>query len=268
MMNEIQDIFKEVNKEINGLVSRYEKDLELAKKIQKALLPKKFPEISGIRFQHKYLSGLKSGGDYFDIFEFKDKNYLGILMSDSTGYGVSSMFVNQLMKMTNLLVHQPMTMTSEVIQKICSELQKTMKSNEDLSVFFGVLDRRTLRLRYTGFGSISFFYTGFNDKQIKDHISDHNPCTMESKKEFEEMTLSIRPGKKIILSTDGFKECARSGNYEKILKNVDEKDTQDFVNDLTYEVKSQFTEEDDLPNQDCSVVIMEFEEKILRLAKG
>lgn len=95
------------SKEILTQNQMMERDLLLAAGIQTAMLPKKG--------ENKFISTLylplhKVGGDFFDFMYFKDKNKIGIFISDVAGHGVASAFITAIIKST---LHK---MTEEILE--------------------------------------------------------------------------------------------------------------------------------------------------------
>ncbi|MCC7335121.1 MAG: SpoIIE family protein phosphatase [Pirellulaceae bacterium] len=68
---------------------RVEQDLELARNVQRAFLPARYPDTSGYDFYHFYLPADQIGGDYYDYIELSDGR-LAILVADVVGHGVAA----------------------------------------------------------------------------------------------------------------------------------------------------------------------------------
>lgn len=64
-----------------------ERDLELAKQVQKSFLPKKFPSAGGYEFFAHYESAQEVGGDYYDFIPLPN-NKVGVMIGDVAGKGV------------------------------------------------------------------------------------------------------------------------------------------------------------------------------------
>jgi len=69
---------------------RINRDLELARTIQRSFLPEKFPEVPGYEFHALYESAYQVGGDYYDFVPLRDRNKLGIALGDVAGKGVAA----------------------------------------------------------------------------------------------------------------------------------------------------------------------------------
>ena len=91
--------YSSTHKEIANLLEEISEDIQRAKKVQKAIIPEKFPKIQGIDVKHRYMSGMKSGSEYLDFFQFENAPYVGVLMSDCSAYGLSSAFVSVIVKL-------------------------------------------------------------------------------------------------------------------------------------------------------------------------
>ena len=74
-----------------------EEDLELARLVQKQLLPERMPSVPGLAVHAVYLPVEKVGGDYYDFIQ--DGNALGIMLADVSGHGIASAFLSSIIKM-------------------------------------------------------------------------------------------------------------------------------------------------------------------------
>ena len=66
-----------------------EQDLDLAKRVQQAFLPAKYPDMPGFSFYHFYQPAQQIGGDYFDYIPLPDQR-VAIVVADVVGHGVSA----------------------------------------------------------------------------------------------------------------------------------------------------------------------------------
>ena len=102
-MKEMQDALAEERNRLKATTEELEKknavlqaDLQLAREIQEALLPRDYPTFPGfgvsgqnaLSFAHCYLPAAAVGGDFFDIFPLS-KTRAGILVCDVMGHGLA-----------------------------------------------------------------------------------------------------------------------------------------------------------------------------------
>ncbi len=69
-----------------------QRDLELAHKVQRGLLPAAHPRVPGYCFFDFYEAADEVGGDYYDYIELPDGR-LGVVVGDVSGHGVSAALV-------------------------------------------------------------------------------------------------------------------------------------------------------------------------------
>jgi predicted ester cyclase len=71
---------------------RVEQELEVARSIQQASLPKEMPTLEGWQISPLYQPAREVGGDFYDLLELED-GHLGIVVGDATGKGVPAALV-------------------------------------------------------------------------------------------------------------------------------------------------------------------------------
>ncbi len=239
-------------------------DLQLAESLQKAKLPIRFKDLKGFKAAHRYLAGLKSGGDHFDLADSKDGSQLSLLLSDSSSYGLSSAVLSVLMKVVMKLSIEDARSCSETVKKIYDELTMTLSEKDQLSLFYGIISRKDLKLRYVNFGSSCAFVAQANG-QFKMIVSSARALNKaHGMPEVSEQEIKLAPGDRLALISDGFVDAA--GGVEETCRLLDQhrsREAVDALNELVYQVKSKFAEPDDLPEQDCTGVIFDIDSKFL-----
>jgi serine phosphatase RsbU (regulator of sigma subunit) len=92
-------LLQEKVKELDSLASRHDalsRELEMAARVQKNLLPRDFPPLDGYRFANLYQPSTAIGGDFFDLAPI-DAGAL-LLVSDVIGHGVQAALSTMLLK--------------------------------------------------------------------------------------------------------------------------------------------------------------------------
>jgi PAS domain S-box-containing protein len=143
----VQSLYdEEVNKVIqqNNVQNR---DLNIAAKIQKRLLPSQnlFPNIE---YRYKPLDQL--GGDFCDIFPFGD--YVGIFISDVAGHGVPSAFVTAILKSS---LDKAESYVKENPSQLLSYLNESIVDFCDgrfVTAFYGIFNKKSRELLYSSAG--------------------------------------------------------------------------------------------------------------------
>ncbi|MBI2607033.1 MAG: serine/threonine-protein phosphatase [Deltaproteobacteria bacterium] len=270
--DETAEVVERLNEDVKELVKKFEEDVGRARSIQQALIPQRFSQVHGLKVMHKYLSGLKSGGDYLDFFEFGDKAHIGILMSDSSGYGLSSAFLSVILRIAMKLTKDEARSPSQTIAKVFEELQLTMKPTEHLSIFYGIFNRKTFALSFTGAGSIRFLVqsgAGGVESSISDFSMHPVPLEKNKSVRLTDNEVTIHPGDRIVVMSDGFYEPF--GGDETLKKTLAQSFGEEplaFINECAYHVKKTFEPGEDMPAQDCSVMVIDVEKRAMRLAQA
>ena len=111
-MKEIQNALAEERNRLAATTAELEAknavlqaDLQLAREIQEALLPREYPTFTGfgvsgqnaLSFAHYYLPAAAVGGDFFDIFALS-KTRAGILVCDVMGHGLRAALITAIIR--------------------------------------------------------------------------------------------------------------------------------------------------------------------------
>jgi hypothetical protein len=68
--------------------------------------------------------------------------------------------------------------------------------------------------------------------------------------------------------SDGFVETVGGAEQARaLLDRFRDREPADCLNELVFEVKKRFAEPDDMPEQDCTAVILDVDSKVIRLAR-
>ena len=171
------------------------------------------------------------------------------------------------MRVTMKLSVEEVRSSAETVRRIQEELKATLTERDKLSLFYGVVSRKDYRLRYLNLGSSAAFYAppgkGFVElKSGGGAITSKTPDLA-----LQDSEVALEPSGRLALISDGFAEVV--GGNEKVRELLDEfreRDAKDALNEMVFQVKKQFVEEDDMPAQDCTGVIFDLDARLIRLA--
>lgn len=266
MWNEVH----ELNHSFTQTLQSMDDDVRLAERLQKAKVPTRFPPVKNLQVKSRYLAGMKSGGDHFDLAESKDGTRLSILLSDSSSYGLSSAFLSALMRTTVRLSQNELRSSVETVKLIHEELSLTLKEKDSLSLFYGILSRKDFKLRYAHLGDSGFFVArkGKSFQQIDAHSPAIHAKGFDPTR-LKEGVWVVEPEDRIVILSDGYGEaCGGWSDTIRLLDRFRDRELTDLLNELTFEVKRKLKEEDgetEMPSQDCTALVFDVDSKILRL---
>jgi len=240
---------------------------EVLERILAAKTPRRFHSMKGLRVSSKHLSGLKPGGDYFDLFESDKKDYVNILLADSSSYGLSSVLLGMILSNSAKIANETQLRTSDWIQSIYADLKTALGEKENLSLFFGRLNRKDFSLHYQMFGSVEAFRVSQDGhcSAFEKHGDKING--LEPPKKTEESVMVLSPKDRLVLLSDGFVGGIGGDKFlhQMFRKQID-KDPFMLVNELSFRIKTKLVDGETFPGEDCSAIVIDIENRILRLA--
>jgi hypothetical protein len=254
-------------KEVDEAQSELDRANEVLERILMTKSPKRFHGMKGLNVSSKHLSGLKPGGDYFDLFESESKDYVNILLADSSSYGLSSVLLGMVLSNSARIANETQLRSSDWIQTIYSDLKTALGEKETLSLFFGRLNRRDFTLHYQLYGAVEAFRVSKDGecepfRKQGGKISSSNPPLHH-----EESVLVLNPRDRLVLLSDGFVGGVGGEKYLKGIFRKDlDKDPFVLVNELGYRIKSKLVDGETFPGEDCSAIVIDIQSRVLRLA--
>ncbi len=266
-----EKLLKQANDKLLQLAGEISTDLEWAIKLQKKIVPTEMPRIKGFEFSSKFSPGSRFGGDYFDIFEHNDKWKFGIFLSSCSGYTVSSALMGLLIKYSTQVEAKRGMKPHEFLQVMSSELLPSFKDKDKASFFYATVDRKTLKLEYSSAGMISVY----RQEVGADSVDYLNPVVPELslgfKSNFTSNTISMEPQDRLLFSTPGLVTAANEKNepwgVERMIeawKSSSKKSVHEIRNEILFQQQNFL--KGNLPERDQSLIIVEVQEKIIKLA--
>ncbi len=254
---------------IPRLIHRMEEDVRLAGKVQRILIRDRFPPIGHIPVTSKYWCGMRSGGDYFDLLDFPDGQHTGLLLTDSSSYGLSGKLLSALVHFTAHGTKESALRPAALIEILGAKLKEDIKAEDKLSIFYGILNRKTMELTYVWAGTPQCRVSRTGNWVL---LADGSrpPLSAGAWVVESAATFQLEAGDRFLLMSDGWAEGANS-SFEEVLGAVSkESDARDFVNEVSFRVKREISREDDeaMPPQDCSLVLLDIPKNTLRLAQA
>ena len=132
---------------------RLEKELALAREIQRSLLPETPPQIEGFDIAVLNKPCYEVSGDYYDFFTTGPYSLLAVI-ADVEGKGVSSALVMSNLQATlrALVLHH--TSLNTLAEALNRNMQSQTRSRKSLSLFMGLIDVRSRTIDYVNCGHI------------------------------------------------------------------------------------------------------------------
>jgi len=194
---------------------RMEEELNLAKEIQKGLLPNPLPEPEGFDLAATNISSRQVGGDYYDIIQTEDGGYL-IGIADVTGKGVpASLLMANLQSMIHALSPLDITL-SEATSRINDIIYNNTPSDKFITFFWGKLDAGGTSFRYVNAGHNPPYLLRAEDDE-PEVLSAGGVIlgAVPSMAPYEDDTIDFGSGDLLVMFTDGVTESMNPEQTEE-----------------------------------------------------
>lgn len=122
-------------------------ELEVARQLQRDLLPDRAPDLDGFSFSFSYRTANTIGGDYYDFLPAADGR-LAIVIGDASGHGIAA---GLLMAIANAALKTAIDLDPSppaVMDLLNRALYRSGGPRAFMTVFYGLLDPVTGRLEY------------------------------------------------------------------------------------------------------------------------
>jgi sigma-B regulation protein RsbU (phosphoserine phosphatase) len=262
------------NKSLEKLITQVTQELRVASQIQRVLVPTEFPNIHGVEFSTKFIPGSVKGGDYFDIFEHDDRLKFGVLVSCSSGYTMSALFLSVLLKMAGQMEARRGAEPNVVLKKMLLELLPNMQQGKDRSsLFYGVIDRRTFEMKYCQIGNNVVLAVDGETGKMTALTSDAPPIVKGYKHDLVCQSIILNPCDRLIIVSEGVVKAGNPGGeafgldrLSQAVMRAPKSGVHEMRNELLYQLE-KFSESTEFP-EDVTVVVTEVKERILKLARS
>lgn len=192
-----------------------QKELEIARQIQSSILPREVPRISGLEIAARYVPMAAVAGDFYD-FLVLDEMRFGILVADVTGHGVPAALIAAMLKsaLTAQSVHadDPVKVLTGLNEALCGKFEEHFVTAGYLFV-----DTEKQTMRYGGAGHPPLFWgsaDGGRRRVFRDVEANGMMLGVFEGASYSRVELSINPGDRCVLYTDGVLEAKNSAEEE------------------------------------------------------
>lgn len=211
-LSDIKDNLERIVDDRTALIEKQksymESDIQLARKIQMALLPVNIPDIKELKVAYKYEPIMGVGGDFIDIHYRPGRTEFGLFICDVSGHGSSSAMIASMVKMSLNSWGKFLSRPAQAIAEIRNLLKGKIGDNF-ITAFMCCIDLTN--------GNIVSACAGHPPMIIIRQSGDIELVKPSGKilfdlidSEYEEVHRTLKDGDKIVLYTDGVFETRNS----------------------------------------------------------
>jgi serine phosphatase RsbU (regulator of sigma subunit)/predicted ester cyclase len=186
---------------------RVEQELQVARSIQQASLPKEVPDVEDWQITPYYQPAREVGGDFYDFLELKDGR-LGIVVGDATGKGVPAALVMASARSMLRAVAQASDYSpGDVLRRVNDSLVMDIPPNMFVTCFFAILDPNSGHLRCANAGhDLPYLHRNGGDDTAELRVRGM-PLGLMPAMEYEEKETILEAGDSALFYTDGLVEA-------------------------------------------------------------
>jgi predicted ester cyclase len=188
---------------------RIEHELQVARRIQQASLPKEVPEPEGWEITPYYQPAREVGGDFYDFFELEDGR-VGVVVGDATGKGVPAALMMTATSSMLRAAAQALGSSSpgEVLAHVDEALLARILPNMFVTCFYAIVDPKSGSLRYANAGHDLPYLRRRSGDDAEELRARGMPLgMMPEKMSYEEKEASLREGDSVLFYSDGLVEA-------------------------------------------------------------
>ena len=188
---------------------RLAEEMKLGREIQMNLLPREFPQISGLTVQGLMQPAKEIGGDYYDFITLPQKDHLAVVIGDVSGKGVAA---GLLMAMAKTAIHtlsQEQSSPREILLRTNSILNQHIGGQKFMTLLYLMWQADTRTFTYSSAGHEHILLYRNQSQSLETIQSGGFMLGMieDIDRFLEEKQISINPQDKILLYTDGVTEA-------------------------------------------------------------
>jgi sigma-B regulation protein RsbU (phosphoserine phosphatase) len=232
-------------------------ELEVARELQRELLPREAPDVPGFSFAFSYRTANTIGGDYYDFLELDDGR-LVVVIGDASGHGIAAgllmAIANSSLRLGFDAEPDPARAAGLVNRALC----RTGGRRAFMTLFCGVLEPASGRLQFICAGHPFPFHRAA-DGAISELGSGALPLGIRTELEFAVHQAVIAPGDSLLLYTDGVVETidatGESFGFERLRKELAPGGSSETIHDRVLRELDRFRGDEPVYD-DCSLVVI------------
>jgi serine phosphatase RsbU (regulator of sigma subunit) len=186
---------------------RIEQELQVARSIQQATLPKEVPELEGWQISPYCQPAREVGGDFYDFHLLSDGR-VGVVVGDATGKGVPAALVTTgvCAFMGGVATASGSSSPGEVLSRVNEAALARFPANMFVTCFYAILEPESGRLLYANAGHN--LPCCCHDEHAAIELSARGmPLGLMPGMSYEEKVTVVVPGESVLFYTDGLIEA-------------------------------------------------------------
>jgi phosphoserine phosphatase RsbU/P len=183
---------------------RMERDLEMARKVQLRLMPSRPPKLERAEIAAQFMAARSIGGDVYDFLDY-GPGRTALAVGDVSGKAApAALYAALVSGILRSLAPQHLS-PAEMLTALNDQLQERKLDSQYVTMLMAIWDDSNQTLQIANAGSVQplFVSSTADGPDVKTIQAEGFPLGMFPNAEYEEFTLSTRPGDLIVFFSDG-----------------------------------------------------------------
>jgi sigma-B regulation protein RsbU (phosphoserine phosphatase) len=182
-----------------------ENELDIAREIQRSILPTSVPQLQQLRVAASYLPMTSVAGDFYEFIHL-DEKHAGFLVADVSGHGVPAALIASMIKVAMHSVAARAEAPAEVLSGLNGILSHQLRG-QFVTAAYLFIDLEHRSALYSGAGHPPLLYWNAPEKQLQKIESNGLLFGVLKETEYPVRELQLRSGDRFLLYTDGLVEA-------------------------------------------------------------
>lgn len=185
-----------------------EKELSIARDLQKSLIPSDLPSGDGVEFATLFEPSAAIGGDYFDILRL-DEDRLAVIIADVSGHGLPTGLRMAMIKSALTILAGQAMEPDDILRRLDAVVRLDHPGRFFVTATFAVVDFRRGELSLTNAGHPPTYVvrgSGADGPAVREVMLPGSPLGGLGQ-DYGRETLALEPGDVVVWLSDGFIEA-------------------------------------------------------------
>ena len=199
-------MLREAREQLSQQLVSINSELEMARKIQLAILPHETPKIMGLEIAARFVPMGSVAGDFYD-FVIMDEKHVGILIADATGHGLPAALIASMLQMALAAQAAHASNPAAVLSGLNQALYGKFTAHFVTAAYIFV-DMEKRIMKYGGAGHPPLLLWRASTRSADELEENGLVLGLFADATYGEIEATMQPGDRVVAYTDGILEAS------------------------------------------------------------
>ncbi len=209
------------SKMLKESLNKINKELETAKNVQMAILPKNLNEVYCEKIVTYFKTSGFIGGDIYDVKRIGLNKY-AFLVADVSGHGIPAALYSFLTKNSFSRNSNPKSTPEKILFNMNNDIEKDITGGNFVTAFIGILDSEKMEFEYSSAGHPATLLLRKNKSSVNRLYCENAFLGLIENFEYTGDKVKVDSGDRIIIYSDGLIEAVDKNRKMFDIKNVEQ----------------------------------------------